>query len=86
MDQPDLYIPNFMSFNNDNIFLGSYHGLRFKLSPNVEEMTIFAEYWYGPLCYEKSQMDGQETFPLSDEGIEAMTAWVRDKTEHPPET
>ena len=37
---PDLYVPNYMSFNNDNIYLGSYNGLRFKLSPNVEEATI----------------------------------------------
>lgn len=73
MDQPTLYVPNFMSFHNENIFLGSYQGLRFKLSPNIEDMTILAEYWYGPLCYEKSQMDGTETFPLSDEGIAEMT-------------
>lgn len=82
-DIPDLYVPNYMSFHNENIFLGSYQGLRFKLSPNIEDMTILAEYWYGPLCYEKSQMDGQDTFPLSDEGIENMTAWIRDLAEHP---
>ena len=75
---PDLYVPNYMSFNNENIFLGSYNGLRFKLSPNVEDTTILAEYWFGPLCYEKSQMDGQETFPLSQEGIDEMTQWLRD--------
>lgn len=83
MDDPDLYIPNYMSFHNDNTFLGSFRGLRFKLSPNLEEKNILAEYWYGPLCYEKSQMDGTSTFPLTQEGIDDMTAWIRDLVEHP---
>lgn len=80
---PDLYVPNYMSFNNENIFLGSFRGLRFKMTPNVEEKTILAEYWYGPLCYEKSTMDGAETFPLSEEGIADMTERIRELA--PPE-
>ena len=55
------------------------------MTPDIKEMTILAEYWYGPLCYEKSQMDGQDTFPLSGEGIANMTAWIRNLAEHPPE-
>lgn len=81
MDTPDLYVPNLMSFQNDNIFLGSFNGLRFKLSPNLGESNIRAEYWYGPLCYEKSTMDGESTFPLTAEGIEEMTAWIRELSE-----
>lgn len=77
MEPADFYIPNYMSFNNDNIFLGSYQSLRFKLSPNLEDQTILAEYWFGPLCYEKSTMDGTETFPLSEEGITDMTRMLR---------
>lgn len=75
----EIHIPNYMSFSNSNIFLGSYEGMRFKLSPNVEESTIRAEYWFGPLCYELSQMDGEETFPLSEEGIADMTAFLLKK-------
>lgn len=77
MEAPDIHVPNYMSFHNDNIFLGSYQGLRFKLSPNVEELTIHAEYWFGALCYELSQMDGEDTFPMTDEGIERMKNWLR---------
>lgn len=73
----DIYVPNYMSFNNDNTFLGSYRGLRFKLTPNVEAQEIHAEYWYGPLCYELSEMDGDKTFPMSDEGITDMTVWLQ---------
>lgn len=78
MEMPDIHVPNYMSFHNDNIFLGSYQGLRFKLSPNVGELTIRAEYWFGPLCYELSTMDGEETFPMSDEGIAHMKDWLRE--------
>lgn len=78
MEMPDIHVPNYMSFHNDNIFLGSYQGLRFKLSPNVEELTIRGEYWFGPLCYELSTMDGEETFPMSDEGIAALKDWLRE--------
>ena len=72
----DIHVPNYMSFSNNNIFLGSYEGMRFKLSPDLEANTIRAEYWFGPLCYELSQMDGEENFPLSDEGIEAMRTFL----------
>lgn len=78
---PDIHVPNYMSFHNDNIFLGSYQGLRFKLSPNVGEETIHVEYWFGPLCYELSPMDGERTFPMSDEGIEEMKNWLRELAE-----
>ena len=70
----EIYVPNYMSFHNDNTFLGSYEGMRFKLTPDVEGGTIRAEYWFGPLCYESSTMDGEETFPLTEAGIKAMTA------------
>ena len=68
----EIYVPNYMSFSNDNTFLGSYQGLRFKLSPDLGDKTILAEYWYGPLCYEKSEMAGRENFPLTEEGIEEL--------------
>ena len=80
----DIYIPNYMSFHNDNTFLGSYEGMRFKLTPDVGGETITAEYWYGPLCYEKSQMDGEDHFPLTTEGITAMTSWIRILSEENP--
>ena len=81
MDISELYVPNYMSFNNNNIFLGSFHGLRFKLSPNIEAQTIQAEYWFGPLCYEKSTMNGINTFIMSDEGIAELQQWLFDLAE-----
>lgn len=73
----ELYVPNYMSFHNENTFFGSYRGLRFKLTPNVADTEIHAEYWHGPLCYEMSDMDGDQTFPLSEQGIESMIQWLK---------
>lgn len=83
-EAPDLYVPNYMSFNNDNIFLGSFQGLRFKMTPDIKEMTFWQNIGMVPCAMKKS--DGWSGhFPLSEEGIANMTAWIRNLAEHPPE-
>jgi hypothetical protein len=59
---------------------------RFRAVPNVvmatakevdfEQSTIHCEFWHGLYCYEKSEMEGAETFPLTEEGREAMKKWL----------
>lgn len=34
----------------------------------MEESSLEAEFWHGPYCYEKSQMEGSHSFPMSEEG------------------
>ena len=63
--------------------------LRFRAVPNVvmatpkevdmEASSISVEYWHGLFCYEKSEMEGAETFPMSEEGRLAMKKWLEDK-------
>ena len=70
----------------NNIFTGSLGAFRFRAKPNVvmatpkevdfEQSTILAEYWHGPYCYEKSEMEGSETFPMTQEGRQAMLDWL----------
>ncbi|MBQ4642235.1 MAG: hypothetical protein IJB47_06480 [Oscillospiraceae bacterium] len=86
---PDIYIPTLHSFAMKNPFTGSCGQLRFKIVPQVqmltqkevdmENSTIFAQYWHGPLCYEKSQMEGEATFPMSEDGREALKKWLEEK-------
>ena len=45
---------------------------------DMEASTITAEYWHGLFAYEKSEMEGSETFPMSEEGREAMRAWLEE--------
>ena len=85
-DMADIYLPTLHAFAMDNTFTGSCGALRFKIVPNVvkctqkevdmEQSSISAEFWHGELCYEKSEMEGQATFPMSEEGRAALKAWL----------
>ena len=84
----EIYIPTLHSFAMDNMFTGSLRAFRFRIVPDVvksetnpkevdmEKSSISAEFWHGDLCYEKSQMEGQQTFPMSEEGRLALKAWL----------
>ena len=81
-----LFLPTVHTFAMNNIFTGSYGMLRFRAVPNVvmltpkevdmEASSITVEYWHGPFCYEKSEMEGKETFPMSEEGRLAMKKFL----------
>ena len=83
-----IYLPTLHTFAMDNTFTGSCGNFRFQAKPNVvkptpkevdmEASSITATYWHGPLCMKKSQMEGEETFPMSEEGRLAMLKWLED--------
>lgn len=85
----DLFIPTLHTFAMNNIFTGSSGLFRFRAVPNVvmktakevdfESSTIHVEYWHGLFCYEKSEMEGEETFPLTEEGREEMISWLKNR-------
>lgn len=82
----ELFIPTLHTFAMNNIFTGSFGMFRFRAEPNVikstpkevdfEQSTIHVEFWHGLYCYEKSEMEGEETFPMTEEGRAAMKAWL----------
>lgn len=83
----ELFIPTLHTFAMNNIFTGSMGLFRFRAKPNVimatpkevdfEQSSIQCEYWHGLYCYEKSTMEGEKTFPMSEEGREEMIAWLK---------
>ena len=84
----EIFLPTLHTFAMQNVFTGSCGNLRFKITPNVSKngkevdfanSSMLAEYWHGPLCYEKSQILGNENFPLSEEGRQAMLDWLIEK-------
>ena len=85
----ELFIPTLHTFAMNNIFTGSSGMFRFRAVPkvvmlnpkevNFDESSIFVEYWHGLFCYEKSQMEGSETFPMTEEGRLSMKAWLESK-------
>ena len=84
----EVFIPTLHTFAMNNIFTGSCGAFRFRAAPNVVMATakevdfaassIHCEYWHGPYCYEKSEMEGAADFPMSEEGRLAMKAWLEE--------
>ena len=84
----ELYLPTLHTFAMKNLFTGSVGMFRFRAKPDVvmatakevdfEASSIFVEYWHGLFCYEKSEMEGSATFPMTEEGRQAMIDWLTD--------
>lgn len=84
----EIFVPTLHTFAMNNSFTGSCGDFRFKAEPEVikktpkevdmEASSITAEFWHGPFCYEKSEMEGKQTFPMSEEGRLAMKAWLEE--------
>lgn len=82
----EIYLPTLHSFAMKNTFTGSCGLFRFRAKPNVEmatpkevdfeKSTITCEYWHGLFCYEKSTMEEQKTFPMTEEGRLEMKNWL----------
>lgn len=81
-EHSDFYVPNLATFLNDNAYLGSFHGLRFRLKPAVhgegeeKEQVIEALVWYGVYCLELSEVVAETSFSMNDEGYAAMLDWL----------
>ncbi len=84
----ELFLPTLHTFAMNNIFTGSLGPFRFRAAPQVvmatpkevdyEASTIRVEFWHGPYCYEKSTMEGERIFPMSEEGRGDMLKWLTD--------
>ena len=82
----EVYLPTLHTFAMDNLFTGSCGLFRFRVKPNITMATakevdfaassITAEYWHGLLCYEKSEIEAKQDFPMTDEGRAEMKAWL----------
>lgn len=87
----ELFLPVLHSFENNNVFTGSFGPLRFRVTPQItmktpkevdtEASSMRCEYWHGPYCYEKSEIEDEQVFPLSEAGKEAMRAFLLQHTE-----
>lgn len=83
----ELFIPTLHTFAMKNSFTGSAGLFRFRIVPQIqmktpkevdfETSTMTAEYWHGLFCYEKSEMEGKEVFPLSEDGRLALVDWLK---------
>jgi hypothetical protein len=82
----EVFLPTLHWFAMTNLFTGSCGEFRFRAKPNVvmatakevdfDQSTITAEFWHGLYCYEKSEMEGSATFPMTEEGLLEMKRWL----------
>ena len=82
----EIFLPTLHWFAMSNLFTGSCGEFRFRAAPNVimatakevdfDQSSIKCEFWHGPFCYEKSEMEGERTFPMTEEGMAEMKAWL----------
>ena len=82
----EIYLPTLHWFAMKNPFTGSCGAFRFRAAPTVimatakevdfDQSSIHEEYWHGPFCYENSQMEGEQTLPMSEEGRMKMKVWL----------
>ena len=87
MIQEDLFVPTLHTFENNNIFTGSWGNLRYKITPaivmatpkevDLEQSSMKVEYWHGLFCYEKSEIEEDRVFPMSQEGRQEMIDWLK---------
>ena len=85
----ELFVPTLHTFAMKNLFTGSMGLFRFRARPNVvmatpkevdfDQSSITVEYWHGLYCYEKSEMEGEETFPMTEQGRQDMIDWLKSK-------
>lgn len=84
----ELFLPTLHTFAMNNIFTGSVGLFRFRAEPKVvmatakevdfAESTIRCEFWHGLYCYEKSVMEGERSFPMTEEGRREMRRWLEE--------
>lgn len=85
----EIFLPTLHTFAMKNTFTGSCGALRFRIEPKVEMATpkevdfenssMFCQFWHGPFCFEKSTMEGERTFPLTEEGRLEMMYWLEEQ-------
>ena len=77
-----IQIPTLLFWENGNTWYGSKGNLRFYIQPGkneAKEPTLDVELWMGPLTKALSEIFETASFPLSDEGIAALTEWLEKK-------
>lgn len=66
-------------YQSGNVFLGSERGLRFKIQPEEEELTVYT--WRNGLCFELGDVGEPVSFPLNAAGLEQVRAYLTEQAD-----
>ncbi|WP_294547202.1 hypothetical protein [uncultured Pseudoflavonifractor sp.] len=78
-----MFLPVLSHFQNENIWIASDGKLRYQVTPTTEtgedgteKQVLIAETWEGPWSREFSVIEEVEEFPMTEDGIEDLRAWL----------
>lgn len=67
-------------FTEGNRFAGSHSEggrvIRYRVDPDKENERLLAWCWHENLCYEKAKEKSEGSFPLTQDGLDQLTAWL----------
>ena len=79
----DILIPTMLFWENGNTWYGSKGQARFFIHPISGEegqpARLEAELWRGPLTRELSGVLETTSFPMCEEGLAELTAWLEER-------
>ena len=75
----ELYLPTLSHWEYGNEWSGERGQARFFITPSEGQMTV--ELWRGPFCREFSQVLVTGEFPVSQEGLDQMSARILEQAQ-----
>ena len=75
-----VFLPVLSHFENDNFWTASAGRMRYRVDPVKGEgetpPALTARVWEGPWSLRDSTVEETASFPLTEEGLEGLRAWV----------
>lgn len=77
-----MFLPVLSHFQNENPWSASAGRMRYRIlpvpapEPEAETGTLTVQVWEGPWAYEFSTVEETKTFPLNQEGLDALPQWL----------
>ena len=72
----NLYLPTLTHWLHRNQWTGSLGKAQYYILPRPDEDIMDAELWLGPLSRPLCVVDVQASFPITDDGVEALRQWL----------
>lgn len=77
--EQEIFLPTLSSMEYGNVWTGSRKNARWRIVPADGQMAV--QVWPGPLCYECSTVTHTASFPIREDGIEQLRAWLFERSE-----
>lgn len=72
--EEELFLPTLMHWQYQNKWYGSLRRASFLVTPSQD--TLSAEVWTGPAIHDQAEIQQTAQFPLSEEGLQQLHAWL----------